>query len=85
MTGKKNGVAAKMKAEIAYLENVHCIAHRLALVMSQAASAGPNMQKMQDTLTSIFYYFKHSSVRVANLNAIQEVLESDQLRHVVLS
>lgn len=80
MTGKNNGLAAKMKGSNPYLENVHCIAHRLALVMSQAASSVPNLNKVQETLTSIFYYFKHSAVRVASLSAIQQILDSSQLR-----
>jgi hypothetical protein len=82
MTGKKNGVAAKMKADNPYLENVHCVAHRLALVMSQSADDVPNLKKVQETLTSIFYYFKHSAVRVASLTAIQQILDSEELRYV---
>lgn len=45
MTGVKNGVSAQLKRISPYLLNIHCVAHRLALCTSQAASKLDTMQK----------------------------------------
>lgn len=36
MTGKTNGVAAKLRSEVKSLINVHCICHRLAQACADA-------------------------------------------------
>ena len=41
--------------------NYHCIAHKLALVTSQAADAVPYLVDYQSVLTGIFYFFKVSA------------------------
>ncbi len=80
MTGARGGVARLMKDKNPYLENVHCIAHRLALLMSQAANQVPYMKRYREVITSLFYYFKKSAVRTHGLQAIQEVLDCPQLK-----
>ncbi|MGH0151746.1 UNVERIFIED_CONTAM: hypothetical protein FKN15_001673 [Acipenser sinensis] len=80
MTGAKNGMATKMKQDYPYLENAQCIAHRLALVTSQAANNVTYMQKYQEIITSLYYYFKHLTVHVAKLQEMQEVLDAPLLK-----
>ncbi|RXM33483.1 hypothetical protein EOD39_5412 [Acipenser ruthenus] len=80
MTGAKNGMATKMKQDYPYLENAHCIAHRLALVTSQAANNVTYMQKFQEIITSLYYYVKHSTVHVAKLQEMQKVLDAPLLK-----
>ncbi|KAL5016780.1 hypothetical protein ScPMuIL_006369 [Solemya velum] len=75
MTGKKNGVAAIMRRSNPHMVNVHCVAHRLALCTSQAAADIPLLQKHQQTLTDLFYYFKGSSKRESRLHEIQAILD----------
>ena len=36
MTGKRNGVAARLRADNKALINIHCICHRLALACGDA-------------------------------------------------
>ena len=81
MTGRQNGVGVRLKRELnPLILQIHCIAHRLALVTSQAGSAIPYLKEFQEFLTSVFYWFKHSAVRVHALKHLQEVLDSPQIR-----
>ena len=83
MTGKKTGVGVQLKEQInPYLIQIHCVAHRLALVTSQAASKDnvPYLKTYQDFLCNIFYWFKHSALRTASLSSLQEVLDSPQIK-----
>ena len=62
------------------LVNVGCIAHKLALCSSQAADKVPLLKDFQETLTSLFYYFKSSAVRCESLRQVQEVLDEPQVK-----
>ncbi|KAJ8307791.1 hypothetical protein KUTeg_014656 [Tegillarca granosa] len=66
MTGLKNGLSARLRDDQPNCVNIHCMAHKLALCTSQAA----------DDVS----YFKHSSLRTANLSKIEEVLDDKQLK-----
>ena len=81
MTGRGNGVTGILMESNPALINVHCIAHRLALCTSQAANQVSYLKEYQETVTSIFYYFKHSSVRVEKMKEIQNLLEDPVLRY----
>lgn len=80
MTGVKGGVSGLMKKENPMLVNVHCLAHRLALCTSQAATDIPALKGYQQIITDIYYYFSKSAKRTAGLKRVQEVLESDVLK-----
>ena len=80
MTGKINGLTGMMRRQNPHMVNIHCIAHRLALCTSQAAEGVPAMKDYQETLTSLFLYFKGSAVRSATLASIQELLNEPTLR-----
>ncbi|XP_048236859.1 zinc finger protein 862-like [Haliotis rufescens] len=82
MTGRNNGFVALLNKESAVpVVGVHCIAHRLALVTSQAAEKVPYLKKFQGTLSDVFYFFKKSSVRRERLYALEEVLEFDNVTY----
>ncbi|XP_060078766.1 zinc finger protein 862-like [Ylistrum balloti] len=81
MTGKGKGVAGMMMRKNLHIINVHCVAHRLALSTSQAAENIAPLKEYQETITSIYYYFKYSPNRVASLSEIQKVLNDPQLRY----
>lgn len=80
MTGVKGGVSGLMKKENPMLVNVHCLAHRLALCTSQAATDIPALKGYQQIITDIYYYFSKSAKCTAGLKRVQEVLESDVLK-----
>ena len=80
MTGTGKGLTGYMLRDNPMLLNYHCIAHRLALVTSQAANAVPYLVDYQNTLTGIFYFFKASANRVAKLSDIQDMLDEPNLK-----
>ena len=75
MTGRKTGVTGKLLEHNPAIINIHCMAHRLALCTSQAADKVPYLKEYQQTVTNIFYYFKHSANCVHKVKAIQDLLE----------
>ncbi|KAK7505926.1 hypothetical protein BaRGS_00002648 [Batillaria attramentaria] len=80
MTGTRNGAAGILRHVNPHMLNSHCIAHRLALCTSQAAKDVPALQEFQETLTTLYYYFKGSANRNEALSRIQELLETPQLK-----
>ena len=80
MTGRKEGVTGHLLRENPMMLNFHCIAHRLALVSSQAANEIPYMKDYQETLTSLFYFFKASASRCEKLASMQELLNEPSLK-----
>ncbi len=81
MTGRKNGTTGKLLEQNPALINIHCMAHRLALCTSQAANQVTYLKEYQTTVTSIFYYFKHSANRVHKMKEIQDLLDDPVLRY----
>lgn len=69
-----------MREDFPNVQNIHCIAHRLALVTSQAAEKIPYMLKFQEIISGLYYYFKHSTLRVAKLKEMEKVLHAPQLK-----
>lgn len=80
MTGHVNGVSALYKNVNPFLKNVHCIAHRLALVMAQAANQCEYLKKYQEIVGQIYWYFRTSGVRSSKLAQVQQILDSPQLK-----
>lgn len=79
-TGVKGGVSGVMKKENPMIVNVHCLAHRLALSTSQAATDIPALKSYQLIITDIYYYFRKTAKHTAGIKRVQEVLESDVLK-----
>ena len=79
MTGKVNWCAAIMRHENPHMQNIHCVAHKLALCTSQAAENIQPLKKHQQILTDLFYYFKGSAKRAAKLHDIQALLDDPTL------
>ena len=80
MTGRKEGVTGHLIRVNPMLLNYHCIAHRLALVSSQAADSNPYMKEYQEILTGMFYFFKGSANRNEKLKQVQELLDEPALK-----
>ena len=81
MTGLDKGVTGRLKEKNPHMVNIHCMAHRLALCTSQAASSINQMQKYQTWLTQLFYYFKRSATREHELHKVQAILEHPTLKY----
>ena len=81
MIGKHSGVAARIKAKQPILTSIHCMAHRLALVAGQA---GDQVMIIADTfkptLKHLFYFYDNSPVRLSGLKALEELLQTPELK-----
>ena len=80
MVRKNEGVTGHLLRKIPMMLNFHCIAHRLALVSSQAANEIPYLKEYQETLTGLFYFFKASASHCEKLKEIQHLLEDDSIK-----
>ena len=80
MTGSVTGVATRLKKLNPKMLSIHCINHRLALGVSQAANAIPYLIKFGEVLVSIFKFYHNSSIRQAGLEEIQTIVNDPPLR-----
>ncbi|XP_070581491.1 zinc finger protein 862-like [Ptychodera flava] len=81
MIGKKSGVATRLKHEVSeIMVSHHCVAHRLALAVGQAANSVPYIKKFNDTLDNLFRFYEYSPVRSSALKTIQATMENPVLR-----
>jgi hypothetical protein len=71
MVGKRNGVVAKLKELVPNLLSNHCVAHRLALAVSQSTKNLPYLKTFKDVLDQVFRFYRNSPVRMAALHEIQ--------------
>ncbi|KAK6181002.1 hypothetical protein SNE40_008951 [Patella caerulea] len=81
MTGKKNGLVAKLREYSPGLIGIHCAAHRCALAASQAATSIPVLKEYSRTVSSVFAYFSNSALRTNRLRYIQEAMDIPQLKY----
>ena len=75
MTGCHNGVVARLKAITPSAIGVHCAAHRVNLASTQAGDKIPYVKKFNGILRQLFDFFDNSCVRMAGLQAVQNLLE----------
>ena len=75
MTGRRNGVVARLKRITPSALGVHCAAHRLNLASTQAGDAVPYIKKFNVIIRQLFDFFDNSAVRQAGLKAVQTLLE----------
>ena len=75
MTGCRTGVVVRLKETTPSAIGVHCAAHRLNLASSHAADGIPYVKKFQNILRQLYDYFDKSSVRMAGLLAIQNLVQ----------
>jgi len=80
MTGPGVGVTGHFLRENPMMVNIHCMAHRLALVSSQAGASVKYLKECQEILTGIYYYMKASSCRTDRLQLVQKLLNEPVLK-----
>ena len=73
-------MAVRLKWHSPRMISVHCVAHRLALAAAHAADGIPYLQRFKSILRTLFYFYQNSAVRMANLCAIQEVLDDPSIK-----
>ena len=81
MTGKHSGVAARIKSKQPILTSIHCIAHHLALAAGQASDKVKFIaDTFKPTLKQLFYFYENSPVSLSGLKAIEEMLQTPELK-----
>ena len=80
MTGRLTGVGVRLKSHSPNMIAVHCINHRLALAASNASDSIPYLKQFKSLLQTLFYFYQNSSVRMANLHSIQEILDDPVIK-----
>ena len=63
MTGRQNGVATRLRRINSGIVSIHCVAHHLALAVSQASQSIPYLVHFKEILSSLFYFYHNSPVR----------------------
>ena len=81
MTGKHNGVGAKLKKLNPFMLSMHCVAHKLALASENAASAVPYCTQHHSTLRGLYNFFHTSSIHYSVLKEMMEIL-NDPMVHL---
>ena len=74
MTGRLNGLGARLKRKNNTLTQVHCVAHRLNLAASQAGRDNDYCKKYHEMIHSLYKFYADSSVRYDRLRDLQEIL-----------
>ena len=60
MVGSRNGVVALLKADVPYLTDIHCLAHKLELGVLSALKDNPDISQVRDVLQGIRKCYKFS-------------------------
>ena len=80
MFGRKGGVGVILSDDAPLLTHVHCVAHRLSLVCSDAAKDFPYLKTYKDILKNLYFHVSGSGIRTYKLEAMQEIMNEPQLR-----
>ena len=80
MLGYQGGVSRLMKERVPYLIANHCVAHRLALACGQAVDEITYLKKFKSIVDQLYRFYQNSTVRMAGLKSIQEVVNDPQLK-----
>ena len=81
MTGIHTGVSAQLKSLQPSLISIHCVAHRLALAVTQAATKVDAVDKFKKQINTLFVFFHGSAKRQGTLQAAFSFMESASLKH----
>lgn len=74
MIGKNDGVAAKLRRVNDKIIPINCMNHRLALATKDSFESQKRFLKVDEILTSIYKYYKYSSIRSNSLANAQKIL-----------
>ena len=80
MVGCQEGVVTSIKALVPTLVATHCSAHRLSLAACEASNAVASVKRFEEILNQTYTFFSRSSVRTAELQEMQTVLEEPHLK-----
>ena len=76
MTGKKQGMATRLKEKFPKLISVHCSAHRIELVFGNSMEEYDSFQKIEAEANILYSFFSRSHKRFGDL---QDYLSEHEL------
>ena len=71
---------ARLKQLNPFLVQVHCVAHKLALCLSNAAKTVNLVSNYKDTILAVYNYFSNSAVRYNKLREMEQTLGEPELQ-----
>ncbi|XP_064597997.1 zinc finger protein 862-like [Liolophura sinensis] len=74
MTGRHNGLGAKLVRRNKNIVHIRCVAHRLNLAVSQAGKSIEYCKNYHAMIHSLYQFYRDSSVRYDELRQLQTVL-----------
>lgn len=77
MLGRRNGVAALIRAEVPHLTEQHCVAHREDLGIDDAWKNVSLMKNIETLLRTVYTVFSRSSVKKAEFEELANVADED--------
>ena len=88
MTGRLTGVSTRLKAHSQRFISFHCANHRLTLAAAHvvdnisyhAADNIPYLKRFKTNIHLLFWFYQNSSVRLAGIHAIQEVMNDPKIK-----
>ena len=80
MFGRHNGVGVRMAAESPHLVHVHCIAHHVALVASNASKDIEAISQFRRTVNGVYNLFRYSAVRYARLRELHKAMDPSDFK-----
>ncbi|CAI7779195.1 unnamed protein product [Closterium sp. NIES-53] len=79
MTGKDNGLVARIREHAPHLFSCHCIAHREALAVKDAATSNPDLGMVDKVVRTVAAKLGDSSVRSQRFKYLQRVIYNTNL------
>ena len=80
MMGYRNRIAAQLKRITPSAIGIHCAAHTLNLVSSQAGESIPYINKFNVIICQLFDFHANSAVRTAGLEGMQSFIQEKQTK-----
>ncbi|CAI7800928.1 unnamed protein product, partial [Closterium sp. NIES-53] len=79
MTGKENGLVARLREHVPHLFSCHCIAHREALAVKDAAESNVDLGKVDKVVRTVATLLGNSSVWSQRFKYLQRVIYQTNL------
>lgn len=83
--GKKRGVAALMRKDIPYLEDFHCLLHRLELALLEMQKSCKSVEEVYDVMNLVWKTCHYSAKSSRELKALASELGVDALKPTQVS
>lgn len=74
--GQRNGVVTKLRDDIPYLIDIHCMAHRLELSIVQMKNKNTLIKKLDDVLHLIWKTYQYSGKSLRELRVVGEEFDA---------